>query len=316
MNLSRDARTFLVLTFLLTWILAGAGATLGIRADSGYSYMALAAICMLMPALAAILLRKRLGSDAWQHMGVRWRGMSGWMLVVTAVVGMSIVPLSIGVCHVLGDGLGIEAFGHASLATDRMLTNVEALLVEGGSSASPEAALGVLRSVSGGTVLLVSLVGALLMACSLSLPVMLGEELGWRGFLFHCLSHWSTRARVLFTGIVWGLWHAPLILMGHNYPDHRIAGVGLMVVFCVLLSYLFDRSRAWVGSIWGPCVLHGIINGSAGVFVLFAAGGHPLVATPTGVAGFIAIALLAGGIALLERFAPRGSKDERPMAQL
>jgi hypothetical protein len=67
----------------------------------------------------------------------------------------------------------------------------------------------------------------------------------------------------------------------------------MMVVFCLLLAFVFDRVRVAARSVWAPVLLHGLINGSAGSFALFVMGGHPLVASPAGLAGFLAIAVLA-----------------------
>lgn len=80
--------------------------------------------------------------------------------------------------------------------------------------------------------------------------------------------------------------------MGHNYPGHPYVGVPMMMAFCTLLAVLFDHARSRVNSVWGACVLHGIINGSAGAFTLFAWDGHVLVASPAALSGFIAIGLL------------------------
>jgi hypothetical protein len=53
--------------------------------------------------------------------------------------------------------------------------------------------------------------------------------------------------------------------------------------------------------VWAAVLLHGVINGSAGAFTLFAKGGHPLVASPVGIAGLLAIALLIVSTALVDR---------------
>lgn len=52
---------------------------------------------------------------------------------------------------------------------------------------------------------------------TVNLPFMLGEELGWRGFQFEetkLLGFWRSS---LLIGVLWGLWHAPVIMMGYNY---------------------------------------------------------------------------------------------------
>ncbi len=47
----------------------------------------------------------------------------------------------------------------------------------------------------------------------------LGEELGWRGWLLPKLLPLGTVPALLVSGVVWRLWHAPLVLLGYNYPD-------------------------------------------------------------------------------------------------
>ncbi len=97
----------------------------------------------------------------------------------------------------------------------------------------------------------------------------LGEELGWRGFLLPRLLPLGQWKAIGLSGIVWGIWHAPVILQGHNYPQHPIAGVFLMIVFCVLfgtiLSWLYLRTR----SPWAPALGHGSFNAVAGLPILF-----------------------------------------------
>jgi membrane protease YdiL (CAAX protease family) len=44
-----------------------------------------------------------------------------------------------------------------------------------------------------------------------------GEELGWRGWLLPALRPLGLWPSLLLSGAIWGLWHAPLTLLGHNY---------------------------------------------------------------------------------------------------
>ncbi|MEQ8934714.1 MAG: hypothetical protein RIE56_02850, partial [Amphiplicatus sp.] len=44
-----------------------------------------------------------------------------------------------------------------------------------------------------------------------------GEEAGWRGYLWTQTRGWGFWRASLFVGLVWGLWHAPIIIAGHNY---------------------------------------------------------------------------------------------------
>src|SRR5262249_28419015 len=55
-----------------------------------------------------------------------------------------------------------------------------------------------------------------------------GEELGWRGLLLRELEGVGFWKSSFVIGVIWGFWHAPLIIQGHNYPEHPWAGVLLM----------------------------------------------------------------------------------------
>lgn len=127
----------------------------------------------------------------------------------------------------------------------------------------------------------------------------LGEELGWRGFLqreLAPLGFWRSSAVI---GVLWGLWHAPLIALGHNYPEHPLIGIGMMVVFCVLLAPIIGWFRLRARSVLAAALFHGGINASAGFTLVYTLGGNDLIKGPTGLVGFAV--LLAFNVALAVR---------------
>jgi hypothetical protein len=80
--------------------------------------------------------------------------------------------------------------------------------------------------------------------------------------------------------------------MGHNYPEHPVLGVGMMIVWCMLLSPLILYVRLKTHSVIGAAIMHGTINASAGIPLLYIAGGNDLVAGMTGFTGMITLALV------------------------
>lgn len=90
-----------------------------------------------------------------------------------------------------------------------------------------------------------------------------GEELGWRGYLLPKLGEkLSPLSSSMVTGIIWGLWHAPIIAMGYNYgTDHRIAGIFAMIIFCTVLGIISGFLTYKVHSIWPAVLFHASING-------------------------------------------------------
>ncbi|MGB9641038.1 MAG: lysostaphin resistance A-like protein [Anaerolineales bacterium] len=131
----------------------------------------------------------------------------------------------------------------------------------------------------------------------------LGEELGWRGFLLPQLLPLGQGKAILFSGAVWGIWHAPAILQGHNYPNHPYLGVFLMIVFCVLmgtfLSWLYLRTQ----SPWAPALAHGTINAAAGLPLIFLQGVDiTLGGTLASLTGWISLALWIGWLYWRKQF--------------
>lgn len=121
----------------------------------------------------------------------------------------------------------------------------------------------------------------------------LGEEVGWRGWLLPALLPLGTWPALLVSGVVWGLWHAPLILLGYNFARPDAVGVLLMVGGCVAWGVLLGWLRLRSGSLWPPVVAHGALNAVAGlVAVLVAAGETPDLAL-VGPLGVVAWGLLA-----------------------
>lgn len=102
-----------------------------------------------------------------------------------------------------------------------------------------------------------------------TLALTLSEELGWRGWLQPKLAPLGFWQLSLLIGVIWGLWHAPIILMGFNYPGLGWGGVAAMVVFCVLLTPYLSLLRERMTGSWGPGAFHGAINAITGATLIF-----------------------------------------------
>ena len=97
----------------------------------------------------------------------------------------------------------------------------------------------------------------------------LGEELGWRGFLLPQLMPLGQWKAILISGIVWGVWHAPAVAQGLNYPGYPVLGVFMMIIFCILLGTIFAWLYLNTKSPWVAALAHGSINAVAGLPILF-----------------------------------------------
>ena len=141
------------------------------------------------------------------------------------------------------------------------------------SIAGPEA-LAQMRDqgVSYSTYVLAIVVSSLTYAPLVNTFFALGEEIGWRGFLYPQLkARFGQKNGRLLGGVIWGAWHWPLIwLIGYEYgaaTGNRAGYFGApvvgMLLFCVITAgmgilhdWLYERS----GSIWVPSLFHGAIN--------------------------------------------------------
>ena len=142
----------------------------------------------------------------------------------------------------------------------------------------------------------------MMVAPLLNLIPCFGEEWGWRGYLLPKVAQRMTfLPTILLTGFIWGIWHAPIIVAGHNYgmsyPGYPWWGIIAMCVFCIVVGTLFSYVTLKTKSCWPAVFAHGMLNGTASVGVIFLA--DPMAydrfigPVPTGIIGVAAYLLVA-----------------------
>ncbi len=130
-----------------------------------------------------------------------------------------------------------------------------------------------------------------------------GEEWGWRGYLLpKMMAKYSLPTTLVVSGVIWGLWHAPIIYLGHNYGfdywGFPITGIIAMCSSTIVLGVFFSYVTLRTGSVLPAVFAHGAVNGTAALGILFSSSdGNPFIGPiPTGIIGgmgFIVIAVLA-----------------------
>jgi len=127
-----------------------------------------------------------------------------------------------------------------------------------------------------------------------------GEEWGWRGYLLPKMAEkLSLIPMLLINGIIWGLWHAPLTAIGHNYglgySGFPFTGILMMCLFCTVLgvffSYISLKTKSCIPAILG----HGAVNAFAAIGTyLTKDGGNPFIGpAPTGIIGMLPFIFVA-----------------------
>ncbi len=101
-------------------------------------------------------------------------------------------------------------------------------------------------------------------ACIFSVAA-LGEEVGWRGYMMPKLMGLIGKKKAVFVGgIIWGLWHAPLTCIGHNfgsdYPGFPYVGILLMCVMCISMGIVLTFITVKTDSVWPAALMHAVYN--------------------------------------------------------
>ena len=89
----------------------------------------------------------------------------------------------------------------------------------------------------------------------------LGEETGWRGFLiFELRKVMSFKALSIVSGIIWAVWHYPVIILiygkGENLWMHMGSFTAMIIGISVILAYFTFKSN----SLWPAAIFHSIHN--------------------------------------------------------
>lgn len=152
----------------------------------------------------------------------------------------------------------------------------------------------------GNILFLLTILQSLIAGITINALFAFGEESGWRGFLLNEMKELGFWKSSIIIGLIWGLWHSPIIAMGHNYPQHPKIGILMMIIFCILYSPIFTYTKIKTKSVIGPSILHGSLNATAGITIMFLRGGNDLTIGITGISGFIGL-LIVNFLLLLDK---------------
>ena len=289
----RAFAVFVLLAVLLSW---GPAELLFRFADPGpFGLTLLAMGFMWGPGIAALLTTRFVLNQPIRSLGPLFR-YSPWLFIAwLAPVGFAVAHVALSLLAP-GVSLQLDAAGLAG--------NILAVVPPDQQARAQQQIAG-LGDWLGVILVLQLLFGGLVAGCTINALVAFGEELGWRGLA----QRWWQETGIgfwrgnLVVGVVWGLWHAPLILRGHNYPDHPEWGVLMMVLFCVAMSPLYGHVRERAGSLLAPSVMHGTLNATGGTLILLS-GASDLWRGPAGAAGILVLLLLNLWLWRVRRRAP------------
>jgi membrane protease YdiL (CAAX protease family) len=267
---------FVALVMVSGWIIFLLIPFLGLTYGQGSSVVILAG-AMFTPALSSILTRL-ITKEGFQNMYLRpnFKGHIKEYLLV--FFGPTILLFLSGVVYFL---IFPATF-------DPELTVLKASAASSGSG------------LSAYSLLLIAVLQVIIIGPIVNIVPTMGEELGWRGYLLPKLREFfSDRAALVITGIVWGVWHIPVIAMGHNYGTGYIGypwlGILAMIVFCVVLGIIEGYASIKLESAFPAAMIHSSVNAGAALPILLAKAGYNTLLGPaiTGLVGGLPFAILA-----------------------
>lgn len=284
---------FIVLTFGISWMI-----WLGLAA-LGVSFTIRVSIGMFGPAIAATIVRL-IRREGFSDAGLRLasRGSKGVIRIYIAAYVIPPILIAAGIGLALLTGVQHWAFSD-NLHT--MANTLSAQMQSVGQSLP--------SGFSAYQLALISIISQTVLAFTLGILLNMiftfGEEFGWRGYLLPRLSPLGGVQAAIITGIVWGLWHAPIIILnGYNYPGHPWLGVVLMVIFTVSLSMIFSWLRFRSGSVWPSTLAHAAFNAQAGFAIVFLSQADSMLSAPIGLIGLLPTIAFAIWLAVSGKLKP------------
>lgn len=283
----KKAINFSIIVCLASWIFAAFmwfGMGIHNTTDNLKLYSLCAAIYMFFPLVCALVIqiikKEKLGSTGLLKFKIKWSWLVAWLLPVVIVAATIIVNSLLDGCELkfhMPPIPGMENLSPEDMAKISAMQNPKVIIIT-------------------------TLVSGLFAGITINAIAAFGEEYGWRNYLVSALKGRNFWVACLFIGVVWGFWHFPLILMGHNYFVHRTAGVFMMVAMCLVMTpielYLVLKAK----SVYPAAIFHGTVNALAGATVLFISGGSDLINGVAGLSGIITMAVVTLILFVYDRF--------------
>ena len=280
---------FISLTFILTW-----GVAFALMASGGYSNPSarlIVAACMFIPAISAIItafITKEGFKGLWIKPNLK--GNIKYYLIAWFLPAILIILGAAAYYLIFPNNFDGNMTNMIKSTKDQLANAGQSILNDGQIKLA----------------LIAQLAIGLLIAPIVNFVTCLGEELGWRGYLLPNLcKKYSKVSAVIISGVIWGIWHGPMIAMGHNYgleyPTAPWGGIIAMIIFCIfvgaVLSYVTLKTKSSLPAAIG----HGMINGYASAGLMFLSIENPnlfIGPLPIGIVGGIGF-IIAGALCFL-----------------
>ena len=215
------------------------------------------AICMFAPILAALIVKADFKGMGWKP---KFKGNLKW-LFFAAYVMIPVFAAGAVIFYMIFPGLFDTSGSYYIASTEAAGVDIVEELGKTGMSIQ--------------TYQLISM-AALIYAPFINIITAIGEEAGWRGFLYPELNKRFSRVITwLIGGTVWAAFHFPSMLIGGyeyglNYIGKPWFGLLVFTVFCITAGIIEEIVYSKTKCIWFAALLHGSINAAATFPIVYA----------------------------------------------
>lgn len=263
---------------------------LGIELGGFFSTIIIAVFYMSGPAFSTIIVQKLIYKEKLNRLGLGIYKKDLINFIYIPLIVIFLIFLTTFFIYLFGNLHLINGFGEIVFSNKQIISHLQELLKEKGKDV--DLTKTIIGKIPGIFFFIASLIQGIVIGGIFNIPFVFGEEFGWRGFLFEETKKMGFIKSSILIGLVWGIWHFPIILMGLNYPKHPYIGSLLMIFFTLSLSPIFSFIRIKTNTIWGTCLLHAMINGTAGIFGIFVFKNNEIYSSLSGLAGILAATII------------------------
>lgn len=255
--------TFLLVTFGLAYALQALAIAF---VQERILFQGLLLLMMATPTIGALTARKSLSGQGWK-LKLSKKSLRYYLLAWLLPTGFALLGMA------LYFGLRPQAFDGSGQALLNMVPKEQADKLSQSGMVLP--------------IMLFSIVQASLLAPFINALVALGEEIGWRGYLYPLLKErLGAKKGLILGGLIWSAWHWPIITLagyeyGTSYWGAPFLGLVVFSLFCLAAGILLDFLYQRTGSIWAPALMHGGINATTyGIYFVGNPYSHELILGP------------------------------------
>jgi membrane protease YdiL (CAAX protease family) len=261
---------FLLITFGITYAIEFTILAMGVRFDGFNDLWARYIIMAVMwvPAVAALITTRWITREGFGGLGIRLGPVKPYLIAALLIPVLFIIVY--GLTWLLG-------FGSPDWQMHYFMT---AVTQYGGDITDAPPPLMIYGLLFVSSVIVAPFVNGLFG---------FGEELGWRGYLLPKLMPLGKPVAYALLGVIWGLWHLPMLLAGFNYGTAPTAlAVVTFIALTTVLGVIFNeatvRTRSSILAGW----LHGVFNSQRlGMWAILFPVIQPLLGGPVGLIGII-----------------------------